>query len=216
MEAPQYLRKHLFPIRPSLRYAGILPPLRTPHHPTARHVVDLRLGEFREGVILKSTRKRSYVDIGVEKLAELPEVELPAGRRVTVRIREFRHNIPMVGIANPAEITIYWGYRVTVCNSTLGRMLKGGMYDLVVATSRHGDPIAQVIQDIKRRWIEAKSVLVAFGSPNEGLQEILGRENLKLEEMAQFTVNTIPVQGTETVRTEEAVYASLAIMNVMI
>ena len=31
METPQYLRKRLFKIKPELKYAGILPPLRTPH-----------------------------------------------------------------------------------------------------------------------------------------------------------------------------------------
>lgn len=33
METPQYLRKRLFELKPELQYAGILPPLRTPHHP---------------------------------------------------------------------------------------------------------------------------------------------------------------------------------------
>ena len=36
METPQYLRRRLIPMKPSLRYAGVLPPLRTPHHPTKR------------------------------------------------------------------------------------------------------------------------------------------------------------------------------------
>ena len=35
METPQYLRKRLFKIEPQLQYAGILPPLRTPHHPVS-------------------------------------------------------------------------------------------------------------------------------------------------------------------------------------
>ena len=47
METPQYLRKRLFKIRPELRYAGVLPPLRTPHHPTPNRVKDLVDGEHR-------------------------------------------------------------------------------------------------------------------------------------------------------------------------
>jgi len=39
------------------------------------------------------------------------------------------------------------------------------------------------------------------------------QEGLKLEDIADFVVNTIPKQGTETVRTEEALIASLAILN---
>jgi len=34
--------------------------------------------------------------------------------------------------------------------------------------------------------------------------------------VTDFTVNTIPDQGTETVRTEEALYASLAILNTIV
>ncbi|HUW47814.1 MAG TPA: putative RNA uridine N3 methyltransferase, partial [Patescibacteria group bacterium] len=36
METPQYLRKRLFELSPDLQFAGILPPLRTPHHPLDR------------------------------------------------------------------------------------------------------------------------------------------------------------------------------------
>jgi predicted SPOUT superfamily RNA methylase MTH1 len=39
------------------------------------------------------------------------------------------------------------------------------------------------------------------------------QEGLKLEDIADFVVNTIPKQGTETVRTEEALIASMAILN---
>ena len=46
METPQYLRKHLFKIKPELRFAGILPPLRTPHHPLGKLVKDLKIGEL--------------------------------------------------------------------------------------------------------------------------------------------------------------------------
>jgi predicted SPOUT superfamily RNA methylase MTH1 len=57
---------------------------------------------------------------------------------------------------------------------------------------------------------------VAFGAPTHGLHEIVAQENLRLEEVADFTVNTIPDQGTETVRTEEAMYASLALLNTIV
>jgi len=54
---------------------------------------------------------------------------------------------------------------------------------------------------------------VAFGSPSRGLQEIVAQENLSLDKLADYTINTITNQGTETVRTEEAIYASLALLN---
>ena len=52
LETPQYLRKRLFKIEPSLQFAGILPPLRTPHHPLSGKTRDLKVGEYREGLVL--------------------------------------------------------------------------------------------------------------------------------------------------------------------
>jgi methyltransferase len=45
------------------------------------------------------------------------------------------------------------------------------------------------------------------------LHEIAKEEGTKLERIVDFVVNMIPDQGTVTVRTEEAVFASLAIVN---
>jgi predicted SPOUT superfamily RNA methylase MTH1 len=39
-------------------------------------------------------------------------------------------------------------------------------------------------------------------------------EGANLNDLVDFVVNTVPMQGTETVRTEEALLASLAILNV--
>ena len=83
----------------------------------------------------------------------------------------------------------------------------------MVATSKMGSPLAEVSGKLAKRWRKACKVLVAFGAPAMGLHEIAAREKLKLDEVADFVVNTIPCQGTETVRTEEALYASLAILN---
>ena len=52
LETPQYLRKRLFKLEPSLQFAGILPPLRTPHHPVSGKTRDLKVGEYREGLVL--------------------------------------------------------------------------------------------------------------------------------------------------------------------
>jgi hypothetical protein len=66
---------------------------------------------------------------------------------------------------------------------------------------------------IAARWFRAKSVLLAFGSPTRGLFEIARDEGINLNDTMDFVVNTIMFQGTETIRTEEAVLASLAILN---
>ncbi|MBI4362050.1 MAG: hypothetical protein HY558_02645, partial [Euryarchaeota archaeon] len=46
-ETPQYLRRRLFPLREELRDAGLLPALRTPHHPVEARVRRLQVGEVR-------------------------------------------------------------------------------------------------------------------------------------------------------------------------
>ncbi len=215
METPQYLRKRLFEIKPELRYAGILPPLRTPHHPLANRTKELTLGEYREGVVLSLTETGSLVDIGVERPVLIPNTKLLSNTRVTVRVTKLGKH-PRVTLTNRDEIKAYWGYSVTVSDVPFGRLVKSQPFDLVIATSRYGTKLTQVADELTKHWKKARNILIAFGAPTQGLHNIMKRENLKLDEVAHFTVNTIPDQGTETVRTEEAIYTSLAILNLFI
>jgi len=214
METPQYLRRRLFKIRPELRYVGILPPLRTPHHPVQNREKDLKIGEHREGVVISSNEKGVYIDIGVERPVFVPNIQLKTNSRVTVRIREKgRH---LIGeLADPDEVKVYWGYRVNVSKFPLGHILKNRRYDLIIATSRRGDPVTKIADKLLNRWKRSRRALIAFGSPTQGLQEIVRQENIKLERAVHFIVNTVPNQGVKTVRTEEAIYATLAILNTL-
>ena len=63
------------------------------------------------------------------------------------------------------------------------------------------------------KWKNANLVLVAFGAPAHGLYEIVDDEGANLDDVTDFVVNMVPDQGTETVRTEEALLASLAVFN---
>jgi len=153
------------------------------------------------------------VDIGVENPVLLPNKELPINKRVTVTITNAGKPL-MAVLANLANINDYWGYTVTPSKGSIGKVAKSGNYDLVIATSKMGVPLTQVAEALAERWKKAGSVLVAFGAPSHGLQDIVAKENLSLDKVADFTVNTIPNQGTETVRTEEALYASLALLNI--
>ncbi|RUM47233.1 MAG: hypothetical protein DSY37_02975, partial [Hyperthermus sp.] len=55
---------------------------------------------------------------------------------------------------------------------------------------------------------------VLFGAPDRGLFEIAREERLELNSHVDYVLNTIPGQGTRTVRVEEAVAATLAIINI--
>lgn len=82
----RYLRKALFPLHPSLRLAGLLPPLDCPHH--------LRrddLSSFREGVVVDHKGKgKAVVDVGlwdaIEVLVEGEPEAAQLGSRVTIRM----------------------------------------------------------------------------------------------------------------------------------
>jgi hypothetical protein len=212
MDTPQYLRKQLFKIESDLRYVGVLPPLRTPHHPLHDKIGDLRVGEYREGAVASSSEEGSLVNIGVGKPVLISNLKLPVNKRVTVKIAEL-DKPPKAVLASRDEIKRYWGYSVVVSTVSFGKMVKDSSFDLVVATSRQGAPFTQIKDRLMERWKKSQKILVAFGAPTQGLYEIAAREQVALDEIAHFTINTIPDQGTETVRTVEAVFASLAIFN---
>jgi predicted SPOUT superfamily RNA methylase MTH1 len=205
METPQYLRKLLFGRTWELKYAGILPPLRTPHHPTFGERTSH--GSIREGVVLSPGKGSSLVELGLGKRGVLNE-RLKAGTRVTVRILKDLGDRLLVERVSRSELKNYWGYQVFEAPSL--REAVGMLRDeFVVGTSKYGKDIADVAEELA---IKAPIALV-LGGPYAGLLEICLREGVRPEDMFDVIVNTIPDQGTETVRTEEALLASLSILN---
>jgi predicted SPOUT superfamily RNA methylase MTH1 len=212
LETPQYLRKRFFKIDPRLQYAGILPPLRTPHHPLNRKAKNLKVGEYREGVTASKTKEGVLVDIGVESLALMRETNWALGKRLTLQIVTAGRRVE-VQAASRDEVPSYWGYKVTMENHSFGRLVENGKFDLTVATSRIGVKFVDVVEKMANKWKKANRALVAFGAQARGLHEIVNSEGANLLDVADFVVNMVPDQGTETVRTEEALFASLAVLN---
>ena len=212
METPQYLRKRLFEIEQKLRYAGILPPLRTPHHPLNRKAKNLHVGEYREAVTLSKTKEGTLVDIGVEHPALLRETQWALGKRLTLQIISAGERVEVQTVSKE-EIPYYWGYTVAVENHSFRNLVENGEFDLTIATSKLGDAFSKVAERMAGKWRKANCTLVAFGAPARGLHEIVRDEGANLNDLVDFVVNTVPEQGTETVRTEEALLASLAVFN---
>lgn len=213
-ETPQYLRKRLFKKMEELSYAGILPPLRTPHHPLERRADRLRVGEFREGVVLSGEAGESLVDIGVKKMLRATGRAPSPGSRTTVRVTEVSPNLRGMFVGKK-DVDLYWGYDAHSVRGGLDKLVSVRDFDLKVATSRHAPTFTQLEPDITVKLAEARNVLVAFGSPRKGLMEMATERGLELDRIFDYTVNTIPDQGTETVRTEEAISATLALFNVL-
>lgn len=209
-ETPQYLRKRLFPRERALRYVGILPPLRTPHHPTSSKVSTLKVGEFRVGLVVDEVGSDdgAWVEIGVERPLPLKTARrLRAGQRLNVRVFSLK---PLA--AEPvdrSEIPHYWGYETEVIPN-LEEHVRSTERQVVV-TSRMGRPATP---DLIRRMVlegRGRGLEVIFGSPARGVDAFLSSETME----GCCVINTIPHQGTETVRLEEAILATLSQVNLM-
>ncbi len=214
IETPQYLRRRLFSKRPELRYVGALPPLRTPHHPLEKRAEHLDEGEFREGVVLSTEGEGFLVDIGVDRPLRARGRAPSVGSRATVQVLDTRPEL--IGrFVRSRDVDQYWGYDVHVTGGELERLVRKVEFDLTMATSRHASPFVEVETQLRKKWEEARNVLVAFGSPRRGLGEMLAGKGLKIEEVFHLAVNMMPLQGCETIRTEEAIHASLAVLNLL-
>jgi predicted SPOUT superfamily RNA methylase MTH1 len=213
LETPQYLRKTLFKLEPDLQYAGILPPLRTPHHPLSGKTKHLKVGEYREGLVLSETKEGLLVDIGVQQPALMRQKQYTKNERLTLQVVNIGDHVEVQPVSRNT-VPAYWGYRVRVERRPFGQIVQDEVFDLRIATARNGNHFKDVADKIGEKWKDSKRILIAFGAPSRGLHEIVADEGLKLDQLVNFTINTVPNQGTLTVRAEEALMASLAILNV--
>jgi len=204
LETPQYLRRRLFPLSDDLRFAGLLPPLRIPSHKPKVPVQSLRPGEFREGVVLADG---VTVDIGLDRPAELRRKEQP-NKRVTLKLLSSgpRLEASVVGRGDPQE---YWGYTVEVSGPN---SLADPRFPLMIATSRKGDPLNQVVRKMRSDINGAPGLMLIFGPPSRGLFEILGKD---LRQKVGHVVNLFPEQLVVTVRSEEAIFSGLYLVDLL-
>ena len=82
-------------------------------------------------------------------------------------------------------------------------------------TSKNGNDVNEVLGEIRNRWSRSQKAMIIFGSPTHGIDEILAQDGIKTGDISGFRINTIPKQGVETIRTEEAIFASLSIINLL-
>ncbi|HID26476.1 MAG TPA: hypothetical protein EYP22_01310 [Methanosarcinales archaeon] len=219
-ETPQYLRKRLFALKKDLKYAGIIPPLRTPHHPINSDSSNLKIGEFRVGVVTKVLKNGAsrvcWVDIGVERPALLQQAKVHEGEALNFRIVSIR---PLkVELVNKKDIPLYWGYQTELANGLYETLKTLKKNSLVIATSKKGEVLdINLLKKIGQKMHKSNNTSIIFGSPIKGLDEILSNSffPLKISDLSDYVINTIPNQGTETVRTEEAIFATLAQLNLV-
>ncbi|CAD7696471.1 unnamed protein product [Ostreobium quekettii] len=106
----------------------------------------------------------------------------------------------------------YWGYTVRIApgfEDAFSQCPSTGGYDLKIGTSEHGDvvPVAQL------QLPAFKHLIVGFGGP-QGLERCCETDvrcqGKRPEDFFDMYLNTCPKQGSRTIRTEEAMWISLA------
>ncbi len=208
MDTPQYLRRILYPKITELEFAGILHPLKAPHHKPSIDPKNIKVGDIRQAVTIK-VKGTYFVDAGLNALVPLEGSALE-GKRITVK---FTSEYPALrcAVASQQDVHQYWGYEVKEVLS-ISEMLKG-LNNIVVMTSKQGEPLSKFEQELKQQLKDASTVLIVFGSPNRGVFEILKDERRHPKEFTKYVLNFFPEQMVETVRLEEAILGCLSLLN---
>jgi predicted SPOUT superfamily RNA methylase MTH1 len=199
-----YLRQERWDRREELQHVGVLPPL----------LPDTSVpdgAELRDGIVTEvGPEGRVRVNCGMQHPISLrtpPSRSVSEGERVTVRVSS-REPVRAKLVDSPAV-----GLDVTRTN--LADALADA--ELAIATSRHGDELSvSELASLTERTRDTSRVAVAFGSPGRGLPVILGYEDGPVEPTDtrfDLWLNTVPNQGSEVVRTEEAMFASLGALS---
>ena len=225
LETPQYLRKSLFPISADLRSVGILAPLDTPHH--------MRIDEwsrYREGVTKKMNIARrprpgmgSLVNVGLWQDIRVDKM-LRDGIRITVDMgptpdaykdKKGKVRGRVVSPDEPRKAGFYWGYTTRLA-STISKVFSespyDGGYDCTIGTSERGTDVYEPGLSLDG-LTAAKHVLIVFGGVH-GLEDSVEADPDVLvdspAELFDYYLNTCPHQGSRTIRTEEAIFISMA------
>ena len=204
LETPQFLRRRLFPKMNDLKFAGVLQPLKIPSHITPANSKKISKGDVREGIVV-SIKGKKFVDVGINQLVPFFG-KTPIGKRVTIQFKEGYPKFSVKEI-DKSEVTVYWGYSVRE-RANLFSLLNEWKGNIII-TSRKGKTATK--EQISKYTKSEQPTLIVFGSPEKGVHEILGGRIKNIQNSK--ILNFFPDQATQTVRLEEALLGTLAIIN---
>lgn len=235
METPQYLRRTLIKSHAHLKHVGLLPPLNAPHHPRSTEWT-----KYREGVVLPpdSSAGRSseagggdfsLINVGLDAPVKAHK-RLRARERVTVRMKDkgfpaegaaatvFRGKV-VSSLEPRSRKGTFWGYDVRVARSLSEALSEGpyeGGYDLKIGTSERGDVFDPSDPAKCALPADFRHCLVAFGAV-DGLEFACandeGIRGKDPRELFDLYLNTCPGQGSRTIRAEEAIVITMALLS---
>ncbi|MGQ4870259.1 MAG: putative RNA uridine N3 methyltransferase [Candidatus Thorarchaeota archaeon] len=206
MDTPQYLRRRIFPRSPLMRFVGLLPPLRTRSHPLEISVAELKPGDVRWGLQIRPGK----VDIGLSELID-HRGEVDSHNPVLFRVVSVKPTVKLEPIGR-LDTEQYFGYETTYVDD-LAALLRESSAKARIGFSRYGQPFRAVESEIMSTVTSSRHVVALFGGPRHGLSDIMAPGCSDLKDEIDLWVNTIPNQGTETVRLEEALLISLGLLN---
>jgi len=212
---PPYLKTEVWGTRDELEYVGVLPPLRVSSRTGSGPE---RPGSLQEGIVTEvGSDGRVRVNCGLQHPISLllPDgMEVSEGERVAIRISS-REPVRARIVDEPLP-----GFEIQ--RADLPEVLARPDAGIRIATSVHGTELSiGRLTELVGRIDDVGDLTVAFGAPGRGLPAILdvavedvaagGGEGVEPDDPGfDLWLNTIPRQGSETVRTEEAMFASLA------
>ncbi|RRJ30287.1 putative RNA uridine N3 methyltransferase [Halocatena pleomorpha] len=226
---PPYLRKEVWGRRDELEYVGVLPPL---HAVAQTGSGSNGSGSLRQGIVTEvGSDGRVRVNCGLQHPISLlvpPSQTVEEGERVTIRISSRQPLRARIVDDEPPGVNVE--------QAELDEVLTRPDSGLRIASSRYGEVLTlSLLGDLRQRLVDTdtgvqtgtdkRTYTVAFGAPERGLPEICGIDPTAVgqrdtsddtrPDRSRFDLwlNTVPNQGSETVRTEEAMFATLACLN---
>jgi len=226
---PPYLRKEVWDRRDELEGVGVLPPLRVASRTGSGSDES---GSLRQGIVTEvGADGRVRVNCGLQHPVSLPVpsgMTVGEGERVSVRVSSRRPVRAKIVDESPPGFAV----DATDLDAALERDDAG----LTIAASRYGEELTvtkldQLVEGLRDGGSSGSAeptdtsdgedsrghLTVAFGAPERGLPAILETDPPASGETGDdwfdLWLNTVPSQGSEVVRTEEAVFATLAPLN---
>ncbi len=194
---PPHIKKKIIKKSKLLKYAGILPPLRLVNHDPPKKV---EVGKILDGYVEKCNENYCLVNLGMIGNGYLDK-KCVNGKIVTVKIKSINNKIML---EKASWDDLYTGYKVSKLKD-LSDIKKFKEEYLIIGTSRLGTCFNEKIKEvIENKLSNKKGIVLVFGGPHAELYN---------EKSFDLILNTIPNQGTLTVRTEEALASTLALFN---
>lgn len=194
---PPHLKKKVVGISNNLKYAGVMPPLNLPNHMPPKQP---RVGDIIDVLITSKKGAECSAYLGDAGEGTLRPCTVDKGSIVTVRVTGVSKELTL----EPSSWgNIYTGYTIKRSGRLIDELqkLKSEGFS-IIGTSKYGTTSYSILKDLPKR-----PVTLVVGGPKSGLLQY------SPERLYDIIVNAAPLQGTETVRSEEALLASLTILN---